>query len=221
MKQYRGWRKLKKELLHQINFYLVTDSSLSRNGILSDVEQAIKGGCKIIQYREKNKNTKKMIKEALQIKKICKDRAIFIVNDRVDVALAVDADGVHIGQDDMSFEIARSLLGKEKIIGLTVHNVEEAVYAENIGADNIGLSPIYATSTKKDAGTSCGIFMIGNVRKNVQLPIVAIGGITKENVADVIKAGADAAVAISAVVSAKDVYEEVRDFIAIINRAKK
>ena len=212
---------MKKDLLNQIDFYLVTDSGLSRNGPLSDVEQAIKAGCKIIQYREKNKSTGEIIKEASQIKNICKDRAIFIVNDRVDVALAVDADGIHIGQDDMPFEIARSLLGKEKIIGLTVHNVEEAVQAENIGADNIGLSPIFATSTKKDAGTACGISMVGNVRKNVQLPIVAIGGITRENVADVIKAGADAAVAISAVVSADDVYKEVSDFIAIINRAKK
>ena len=212
---------MKKELLRQIDFYFVTDSGLSRNGTLSDVEQAIKAGCKIIQYREKNKSTREMIKEALLIKALCKGRAIFIVNDRVDVALAVDADGVHIGQDDIPFEIARSLLGKEKIIGLTVHNVEEAVHAENIGADNIGLSPIFATSTKKDAGNACGIYMDENVRKNVQLPIVAIGGITRENVADIIKAGADAAVAISAVLSAKNVYKEVRDFIAIINRAKR
>jgi len=212
---------LKKDLLHQIDFYFVTDSGLSRNGTLNDVEQAIKAGCKIIQYREKIKSTGEMIKEALHIKSLCRDRAIFIVNDRVDVALAVDADGVHIGQDDMPFEIARVLLGKEKIIGLTVHNVEEAVYAENIGADNIGLSPIFTTSTKKDAGAACGISMIENVRKNVQLPIVAIGGITKDNVENVIKAGADAAVAISVVVSAADVYKEAVDFIAIINEAKR
>ncbi len=212
---------MNKELLHQIDFYMVTDSGLSRKGNLNDVEQSIKAGCKIIQYREKNKSTREMIREALSIKAMCKDRAIFIVNDRVDVALAVDADGVHIGQDDMPFETARSLLGKEKIIGLTVHNVEEAVHAENIGADNIGLSPIFATSTKKDAGNACGINMVENVRKNVLLPIVAIGGINRENVEDVIKAGADAAVAISAVISVEDVYKETRNFIAIINRAKK
>ena len=212
---------MKKDMLNQIDFYLVTVSDLSRNGTLSDVEQAVKAGCKIIQYREKNKGTGDMIREALLIKDVCRDRAIFIVNDRVDIALAVGSDGVHIGQDDMPFDLARSILGEEKIIGLTVHNVEEAVQAEHLGADYIGLSPIFTTSTKKDAGAACGIPMIEKVRNNVQLPIVAIGGITGENVSDVIKAGADAAVAISAVVSAFDVYKEIGDFISKINRAKK
>jgi len=212
---------LKKNMLNQIDVYLVTDSELSRNGTLSDVEQAVKAGCKIIQYREKNKGTGDMIREAFLIKDVCGDRAIFIVNDRIDIALAVGSDGVHIGQDDMPFDLARSLLGEGKIIGLTVHTVEEAVQAEYLGADYIGLSPIFSTSTKKDAGAACGIPMIEKVRNNVQLPIVAIGGITGENVSDVIKAGADAAVAISAVVSAFDVNKEIGDFISKINRAKK
>ena len=161
-----------------------------------------------------------MIEEALKIISMCKERAIFIVNDRIDVALAVDADGVHIGQDDMPYEITRKLFGEDKIIGLTVHNIEEAVHAEKIGADYIGLSPIFTTSTKKDAGKAHGTSMIEKVRKNVELPIIAIGGIDKRNVEEVIKAGANAAVAISAVVSSIDVYKEVCDFITLINKAK-
>jgi len=212
---------LKKDKLNNIDFYLVTNSELSRNGTLSDVEQAIKAGCKIIQYREKNKSTKQMIEEASQIKVMCKEKAVFVVNDRVDVALAVGADGVHIGQDDIPFEIARNLLGEGKIIGLTTHNVEESVYAEKIGADYIGLSPIFATATKKDAGRGCGTSMIGKVRQQVKLPIVAIGGINKSNFRDVIRAGADATVAISAVVCSEDVYKEVSEFIALIKKAKE
>ena len=206
--------------LNEIDFYLVTDSKLSKKGVLSDVENALNAGCKIVQYREKNKSTKEMIKEAKKIKKKCEGKAIFLVNDRIDVALAVNSDGVHIGLDDMPFEIARKILGNEKIIGLTVHNLEESLEAEKIGADYIGLSPIFETGTKNDAGVACGIAMIKNVRKDVNLPIVAIGGINKENISQVIKAGADAAVAISAVVCSDDVYKEVCYFNRIIKENK-
>ncbi len=211
---------MKKSKLKEIDFYLVTDSGLSRNGTLNDVEQAINAGCKIIQYREKNKSTRQMIEEAAQLKKMCEKKAIFIVNDRVDVAIAVNADGVHLGQEDMPFEIARKILGVEKIIGLTTHDIEESLNAEKMGADYIGLSPIFETSTKKDAGMSCGTSMLSRVRQEVKLPVVAIGGINKSNVGKVIKAGADAVVSISAVVCAAHVYEEVSGFIKIINRAK-
>jgi len=212
---------LKKNKLNEIDFYLVTDSGLSRNGTLTDVKQALDAGCRIVQYREKQKSTKKMIEEAYNIKNICGTRAIFLVNDRVDVALAVDADGVHIGQDDMPYEIARELLGREKIIGVTVHDVEESLEAGRAGADYIGLSPIFETGTKEDAGKACGTSMIERVRGEVSLPIVAIGGIGRENVGEVIRSGADAAVAISAVLCADDVYKEVKEFIEIIQGVKK
>ncbi len=212
---------MKGSKLKYIDFYLATDSVHSRKGTLDDVEKALEAGCTIVQYREKEKNTKEMIEEALQIKNLCGERAVFLVNDRIDVALAVDADGVHIGQDDMPFETSRKILGNSKIIGLTVHNIDEAVEAESMGADYIGLSPVFETGTKKDAGRACGTGMIKQVRKHVSLPIVAIGGITKDNVVEVIKAGADAAVAISSVVCAADVYEEVRDFREIIKEAKE
>ena len=189
-------------------------------GIVDDVKQAVEAGCRIVQYREKTKCTRDMVSEAAEIKDICAGIAVFLVNDRIDVAMAVDADGVHIGQDDMPFETARKLLGESKIIGLTVHNDAEAAEAEAMGADYIGLSPIYATSTKEDAGEACGISMIERTKNTVSIPIIAIGGINKENVREVIKAGADSAVAISAVLTSGDVYGETRDFINIIKGAK-
>ena len=206
--------------LNKIDYYLVTDSNLSIKGTIYDVENALKVGCKIVQYREKNKSTNEMIKEAKNIKKKCKGKAIFLINDRVDVVLAVNSDGVHLGQDDMPFEIARKILGNEKIIGLTTHDVKEAIEAEKIGADYIGLSPIFETGTKKDAGKACGIEMIKKVRKEVNIPIVAIGGINKENIVQVIQAGADAVVAISAIVCSNYVNREVSDFIKIIKESK-
>ncbi len=214
-------QKLKKHNLYEIDFYFITDSSLSKKGIISDVKAAIKAGCKIVQYREKNKSKQDMINEAKKIKKICENKdVIFIVNDMVDVALAVDADGVHVGQEDESYSHARKLLGN-KIIGVTVHNVQEAIEAEKTGADYVGLSPIFATSTKSDAGNPCGTAMIGKVRAKIKIPLVAIGGINKNNVAEVIKSGADAAAAISAVISSNDVQKEVSDFIWIIRNNKQ
>ena len=206
--------------LRGIDYYFVTDSGLSKKGTLSDVAKVVEAGCRIVQYREKNKSTREMIEEAREIKKLC-GNAIFLVNDRVDVALAVDADGVHIGQDDMPFVIARKLLGIEKIIGLTVHNIEESLEAERMGADYLGLSPIFDTSTKSDAGMGCGVTMIRKVRDISALPIVSIGGINMENVAEVITAGSDSAAAISAVVCSDDVCKAAAGFIEIIRRGKK
>jgi thiamine-phosphate pyrophosphorylase len=206
--------------LNDIDFYLITDSKLSKKGVLSDVENALKAGCKIIQYREKNKTTKVMIEEAEKIKKKCKGKAIFLVNDRIDVALAVNSDGVHIGQEDMPYGTARRILGEEKIIGLTVHNLKEAIKSEKNGVDYVGLSPIFESVTKSDAGGACGIEMIKNVKKNINLPIVAIGGINKNNIYQVIKSGADAAVSISAVLCSDNVYKEVNDFNRIIRENK-
>lgn len=205
-----------------MDFYLVTDSRLSRRGVLSDVERALEAGCTVIQYREKEKCIRDMVAEAARIRELCRGQALFLVNDRIDVALATDADGVHIGQDDMPFESARRILGPERIIGLTVHDEREAEEAARLGADYVGLSPIFPTGTKADAGRACGVGMITRVRvASPSIKIVVIGGITKENVAGTILAGADAAVAISAVVGAEDMAREVREFCEIIRRAKE
>lgn len=208
-------------LLKEIDFYLVTDSGLSKKGTLSDVREAVESGCRIVQYREKNKSTKEMIEEASEIKRICSSRAIFLINDRIDVALAVDADGVHIGQDDMPVETARKLLGEEKIIGLSVQDREEAILAEQAGADYVGLGPIFETATKKDAGAGLGPEKIREVKSAIKIPVVAIGGINKENCESVIQNGADSLVAISAIVCSNDVKRETKFFIDIIHRIKK
>ncbi len=211
----------KRSLLKEIDFYLVTDSGLSKKGTLSDVKDAIEAGCKIVQYREKTKSTKAMVCEASEIKKICGDKAIFLINDRIDVALAVDADGVHIGQDDMPIKTARKLLGPEMLIGLSASNLEEAIEAEKNGADYVGLGPIFDTSTKKDAGKGIGSTKIKEVRAAIKIPIVAIGGINKENCQSVIQKGADSLVAISAIVCSSDVKKETEIFIDLINNMKK
>lgn len=194
-------------------FYFITDASLSKKGNLSDVEEALKAGVKIIQYRHKTGETQGLIEEAQKIKALChKYGCKFLINDRVDVCLAVEADGVHLGQEDMPYEIARKLLGKNKVIGLTAHNVEEAKEAEGLGADYIGVSPLFATTTKKDAGAPAGVDLIREIKKVCKLPLVAVGGINLENALPVIAAGAEGLVAISAVVAKDDVKAEIEKF---------
>ena len=189
-------------------YCFITDSALSRAGNVSDVRSALAGGAAIIQYREKNASQKKMYEEALLLRKICR-KAIFIINDRPDIALAVGADGVHIGQGDMPYHIARRLLGKDKIIGVTAHNLKEAIEAERMGADYVGVSPIYRTATKKDAGSPVGIGLIRKIKERVSIPVVAIGGITSKNAGEVVAAGADAICSISDVITKSDVKKAV------------
>jgi thiamine-phosphate pyrophosphorylase len=187
---------------------------------MSDVKNAVDAGCKIVQYREKNLSVQEMITEAKQLKSLCENRAVFLVNDHVYVALAIDADGVHLGQDDIPVDAARKLLGEGKIIGLTVHTVKEAIEAEKLGVDYIGLAPIFKTDTKEDSGEPCGPEMVERIREKVSLPIVAVGGIDKNNARDVIRLGADGVVAVSVVLESDDVYREISDFIEIIKEAK-
>ena len=205
---------------NNFDFYFITDSELSKNSIYLDTENAIKAGCKVIQYREKNKSKNDMVKEVKKLKKICESKAIFLINDYIDIALECNVDGVHIGQDDVSIETARMLLGKDKIIGLTVHNLEEAIKAEMLGVDYIGVAPIFKTETKEDARDPIGVDIIKTIRKNVDLPIVAVGGINKNNVKEIINSGADSVVSIYAVLNSDDVYKEIKEFINIIKRCK-
>ena len=199
---------------------MITYSSISKKGIISDVENAIEAGCSIIQYREKKKETKEMINEAKKLREICRGKAIFLINDRIDVVLAVNADGVHLGQDDTPANIARSILGNDKIIGLTVHNVNEAILAKEQGVDYIGIAPIFKTGTKKDSKTPCGLKMIKDIKNSVDLPIIAVGGINQNNVKDVIVNGAEGIAAVSAVLDSDDVYNSVKNFINKIEEVK-
>lgn len=192
-------------------YYFITDTGLSREGNGSDVKNALAAGVGIVQYRAKEVSTRLMLAEALELKELCQG-AIFLVNDRVDVALAVDADGVHLGQDDLPYETARRLLGPGKIIGITVSSLTEALTAARQGADYLGVSPIFFTRTKLDAGTPTGLALLREIRNAVDLPLAAIGGITLTNAAEVVAAGADMICAISQVVTHPDVCVAVKKF---------
>ncbi|HQJ79952.1 MAG TPA: thiamine phosphate synthase [Methanothrix sp.] len=194
-------------------YYFITDSLLSRAGNRSDVHAAVSSGVEVVQYRNKNADTREMYLEAMELARICQaGGSLFLINDRLDVALAVEADGVHLGQTDMPCTRARKLLGREKVIGVTVHNLAEAMQAEEEGADYLGVSPIFSTSTKKDAGRPAGIRLIEEIREQVSLPLVAIGGINHSNAPEVIRAGADCLCAISCVVAEENVSGRICRF---------
>jgi thiamine-phosphate pyrophosphorylase len=192
-------------------YYFITDARLSRAGNASDVEHALAVGVRIVQYREKEADTAAMIAEARLLRRLCR-KALFLINDRVEVALAVEADGVHLGQEDLHYREARRLLGEDKIIGITVNTVEQALEAASLGADYLGVSPIFATRTKLDAGEPAGLHLLRQIRHRVALPLIAIGGITLDNAPAVIEAGADGICAISAVVTRPDVRRAITDF---------
>ena len=196
------------------SIYGLTAESLSmgRNNI-KVVSEMIKAGIKVIQYREKDKNSKEMYEECLAIRQLTKTAKVtFIVNDRLDLALAVDADGLHLGQDDMPIEIARRLLGNEKILGLSTHSPQEARMAEQSGlVDYIGVGPIFDTQTKKDAGKGLGLEYLEYVSNNIKLPFVAIGGIKEHNVQEVAKSGARIVAIVSDIVGADDIVNKVKN----------
>ena len=192
-------------------YYFITDSSLSQRGNHHDILEAVRAGVSIVQYRNKNANSRQLYEEALGLRPLCRG-SLFVINDRVDIALAVQADGVHLGQEDMPYGAARKLLGAGKIIGLTVHSLEEALEASALGADYLGVSPIFATATKPDAGPPAGLELIREIKKKISLPLVAIGGIDLSNAPRVIAAGADGLCAISSVITREDVYAEIVRF---------
>jgi thiamine-phosphate pyrophosphorylase len=192
-------------------YYFITDAGLSRAGNQNDVMEAVAAGAQVIQYRAKDLHARDMFTEAKQLRSLCRD-ARFIVNDRVDIALAVKADGVHLGQEDLPLAVARELLGPSAIIGVTVHNLAEAQAAAEGGADYLGVSPVFMTQTKRDAGAPAGLRLIAEIKATVSLPLVAIGGINLQNTPEVIRAGADSVCAISAVVTQPSVHAAIRAF---------
>jgi thiamine-phosphate pyrophosphorylase len=198
--------------------YVVTDESLSRGLSHTQIaERAVAGGADVIQLRDKRLEGRKLLEHARAIRKLTRKAGkLFMVNDRLDIALASGADGVHLGQEDMPLADARPLCPKGFLIGVTVHDVEEAVEAEKGGADHVGLSPIFATGSKSDAGSACGLETLRAVKEAVSIPVVAIGGIGPANARTVLEAGADGLAVISAVVSQLDVEAAARNLKAII-----
>jgi thiamine-phosphate pyrophosphorylase len=207
-----------KNLKQSLGLYVLTDRELSRGRSNEDVVRlAVKGGATCIQFREKVGTTRELYREALKLRHLTALYCIpFIVNDRLDLALAVGADGVHLGQEDLPRAAAREIMGRDKILGISVGSVEEALEAQSGGADYLGVGPIFTTSTKQDAGPGIGLAVLGEIRRAVSLPLVAIGGINVMTAADVLAAGADGLAVISAVVSAERIdnaAEELKKFL--------
>ena len=186
------------------SLYICTDTKLAgERGNLAAVKLALEGGATVVQLREKEMSTRELIALGAAIQELCRDHgALFIVNDRVDVALALDADGVHVGQDDMSCVDARRLVGPGKIVGVSATTLPEALRAARDGADYLGVGPIYYTGTKPDAAPATGIALVEAAKRETGLPIVAIGGISAPNAAAIVAAGADGVAVISAVLAA-------------------
>lgn len=200
------------------DLYVVTDSDLSKGHTDAEVARlAYEGGADAVQLRMKHSDGREMLKQAMEIRKVADEFCkFFFVNDRVDIAMASGADGVHLGQSDIPLEVARDLMGETAIIGISVDNVDQAIAAAEGGADYIGIGSIFNTSTKPDAKQGVGLGAIYEIREAVDIPIVAIGGINRGNIQDVVRAGADAAAVVSAVVAQDDVKaaaHELRDLI--------
>jgi thiamine-phosphate pyrophosphorylase len=194
--------------------YILTDTSFSHGRThLELARDAIAGGADAVQLRAKGINDLAFYEAARALRDLTRrTNTPFIVNDRVDIALAVDADGIHIGQDDLPAKVIRGITGGKKVLGVSARSVDEAVEAERNGADYVGLGPIYeARATKPNAGEPLGLDLIKAVRKRCKVPIVGIGGIGPQNIAEVLAAGADGVAVISAVVSAPDVTNAVRE----------
>lgn len=189
--------------------YAITDSetSLGKNLIEYSTELLL-GGAKILQYREKNKRKGEILKEALELKKLTtKFNALFIINDYIDIALLVDADGVHLGQKDLPLKEARKLLGENKIIGISANTFEEAKEAQLNGADYIGVGPIFSTQTKKDADLPTGTKLLTKIKENLSIPFTAIGGIKLSNLDEVLKTGTTSICLVSELLSAPNTFE--------------
>ncbi|MDK9717282.1 MAG: thiamine phosphate synthase [Trichlorobacter sp.] len=190
---------------NRLLLHLVTDRSLSLGRSLVEVvAEAVAGGVTCVQLREKTCSTREFLGEALALKALLQPLGLpLIINDRVDIALAVGADGVHLGQSDMPISHARRLLGPDYLIGISAESVEDAIAAEQQGADYIGISPVFSTPTKTDTASALGLEGVRQIRELVRVPLVGIGGINQANAHQVLAAGADGVAVVSAIMAAE------------------
>ncbi len=188
------------------SLYLVTDRDLmSTNTLEEAVEQAILGGCTIVQLREKTASSLEFYQNALKVKAVTDKYNIpLIINDRVDIALAVDAAGIHVGQNDLPAQVVRSIVGTHKILGVSASSVESARKAQKDGADYIGVGALYSTSTKTDASVISHGQLIA-VKNAVEIPVVGIGGINRQNALELAKTGIDGIAVVSSIIAQKDI----------------
>jgi len=216
----RKTRRMSGMTLKHVDYsvYLVTDRDLSLGrSTLEIVTAAVSGGTTIVQLREKSANTREFIQEALKLKAYLKKMGVpLVINDRLDVAQVVQADGVHLGQTDLPIEMARNIVGEQMLIGISAESLGDAIEAEKAGADYLGVSPIYATPTKTDTAPPLGLEGLRQIRHSVNLPLVGIGGLNRSNAGAVIEAGADGVAVVSAIVSADNPELAARELRQIV-----
>jgi thiamine-phosphate pyrophosphorylase len=205
------------------DLYVITDEPMAGGRSHAEIAwRAVRGGADIIQLRDKTCSPLELLRTARDLRTITRTSGtLFIVNDRLDVAIACGADGVHLGQDDMPVSTARQLAPPGIIIGASVGTVQEAREAERGGADYLALSPTFSTTSKHDAGPGHGLDRFREIRHAVSIPVVAIGGIDRQNAKDVIAAGADGIAVISAVVSRPDITAAARELKDLVRESKK
>lgn len=201
--------------------YVVTDSALSQGKTHVEIARsAVEGGAGIVQLRDKTATSAELYEEACAIREVCRNKAVFIVNDRIDIALASGADGVHLGQSDLPLSVARKMCGPSFIIGISVGSVEEADAAVRDGASYVAVSPVFSTMSKKDAGDGHGLSLVREIRMRYpDIALVGIGGLSWENCRDAIAAGLDSIAVISAVVSQPDIVAAAKSLSAAIEEA--
>lgn len=202
----------------ETDIYAITDSGLSLGRSVADVAaRLLAADVKIIQYREKRKKAGEMLRECETLRAMTREAgAFFIVNDHIDIARLVDADGVHVGQEDLPVARVRELMGGDCVIGLSTHSPEQAVRAVSDGADYIGVGPLYATRTKEDVCEPVGLEYLDYVARNLAIPFVAIGGIKRHNIGDVVRHGAKCCCLVSELVGAEDIVKRVAEVRAAI-----
>lgn len=205
--------------MKDFRLYAITGEQFHEGRNLIDVmEEAIIGGVDIIQLRDKKNSKKVVLEKAKQLKALARKYNVpLIINDHIDIALAIDADGIHIGQDDLPLVEARKIVGPNKIIGISTHAIEEAKEAERNGADYIGVGPIFATKSKEDVVDPVTTKYIEEVVNEIKIPFVAIGGIKLHNVDQVLNAGATRICAISEIVGSENVTKTCQAFLNKIN----
>ncbi len=199
------------------SLYLVTDRRwLGEKSLESAVEEAIQGGATVVQLREKEISSREYLEIAKRVKEVTDRYEVpLIINDRIDIAFACDADGVHLGADDLSVPVARMLLGREKIIGASANSLADALSMEAEGADYLGVGAVFPTGTKTDADRVT-LAELADIKAAVKIPVIAIGGIDAENASRVIKAGADGAAIVSAIMAQRDIGGAARSLAEIL-----
>ena len=207
--------KTKREKLAYPLYAITAEEHSAGRSNINVVSDMLAGGVKLIQYREKEKSGREKYLECMEIRKMTeKAAATFIVNDNVDIALAVKADGVHLGQDDMPIEAARELVGEDIIIGLSTHSPRQAQEAVARGVDYIGVGPIFPTKTKKDVCPAVGLEYLDYAVKNITIPFVAIGGIKLHNMQEVAAHGATCIAMVTEIVGASDIQARVKKILS-------